>query len=230
MEEPEKRELLKSTLPLLAIVLMASGIVVKTVPLESKRPADPEHAKFSHAGLQDVEARLWEDPFGAMHHIKGSTPDGRCVEALDDGAHYPYALSNLIMFVSRRAAITVLPVLLQGGPYFENGESRRRARYAVVTALLNAGWVPSDEDKMGYVWTFENCVEAPWARRVPELLPYEWFEASPGQPSPESDAGRRQWLLVLWVDEDAVSRAPLRGIERLAELLGHPETVVFQTC
>jgi len=65
--------------------------------------------------------------------------------------------------------------MVSGGPYFEDTEGRRRARYAVVTALLNAGWRPSDEDKLGYVWTFESCVERLWERRAPELLPYEWF-------------------------------------------------------
>ena len=95
---------------------MTSGIVVRTVPLESKRPADPEHAKFSHAGLQDVEARLWQDPFGAIRHLKGSTPGARCEEALEDKGHYPYALSKLITRVNKHADITVLPVLIQGGP------------------------------------------------------------------------------------------------------------------
>ena len=108
-----------------------------------------------------------QDPFGAMRHLKGSTPGTRCEEAVEDKGHYPYKLSMLIMRVNQHVNITVLPVLIQGGPYFENGESRRRARYAVVTALLNAGWEPYDEDKIGYVWTFENCVENVGARRIP---------------------------------------------------------------
>jgi hypothetical protein len=213
MEEPEQKQLLGRVLSLLAIVLMTSGILVKTVPLESKRPVDPERAKFSHAGRQDVEARLWEDPLGAIRHLQGSSPGARCEEALKDKG---------------RTDITVLPVLIQGGPYFENGESRRRARYAVVTALLNTGWEPSDEDKIGYVWTFESCIENAWARRIPELLPYERFNESPKQPSDRSDAStpqRPRSVLILWVDEDAVSRSPLRGVERLSKLLGHPETL-----
>jgi hypothetical protein len=227
MEEPERRGLLESALPLLAIVLITSGIIVRTVPLQSKRPIDPEHAKVSHAGRQDVEARLWEDPFGAIRHIKGSSPDARCQEALRDKAHYPYPLSERFASARKRANITVLPVLLQGGPHFENGESRRRARYAVVMALLNEGWDPSDEDKMGYVWTFESCLEDPPERRIPELLPYEWFVKEPEQSSTQSDAQppRRSRVLILWVDEDAVSRRPLEGVERLAKLLTHPETL-----
>jgi hypothetical protein len=228
MEEAEQKQLLARVLSVLAIVLMTSGILVKTVPLESKRPADPEHAKFSHAGLQDVEARLWQDPFGAMRHLQGSTPSARCAEALKDTAHYPYTLSARIRRVSTLNNITVLPVLMQGGSYFEHGESRRRARYAVVTALINGGWVPSDEDKMGYVWTFENCIEGAWARHIPEILPYEWFDKEPKQPSDQSDAStplQPQRVLVLWVDEDAVSRGPLRGVEQLAALLGNPQTL-----
>jgi hypothetical protein len=148
MAEPDQRQLLGRVLSLLAIVLMTSGVLVKTVPLESKRPVASEHAKFSHAGLQDVEARLWEDPFRAIRHIQGSTPGERCEKALGDTRQQPDALSKRIKFVGTHSKITILPVLIQGGPYFENGESRRRARYAVVMALLNAGWEPSDEEKL----------------------------------------------------------------------------------
>ena len=219
MEDTEQRQLLGRALSLLAIVMMTSGIVVRTVPLESKRPVNAEYTKLSHAGLQDVEARLWQDPFGAMRHLHDSTPGTRCDQALEDKRHSPYALSKRIMRVNTRADITVLPVLLQGGPYFENGESRRRARYAVVMALLNAGWEPSDEDKIGYVWTFESCIEHTGARRIPEILPYERFDEV-SESSTTSTPQRQHSVLILWVDEDAVSRSPLGGVERLSRDTG----------
>ena len=218
MAEPDASQIFAKALPLIAVVFMASGIVVKSIPLESRRPVDPERVKLSHAGRQDIEARLWEDPFTAMRHVKGRFPEERCKEALEDRAHHPEALHKSIAYRADRGhAVSVLPVIVPGGPYFEDGEARRRSRYAVVFALLQSGWTPASEDKLGYVWTLESCAEAPWARLAPELLPYEWFRFN-GIGEGATGAPHRH-LLVLWVDEDAVERRPLHGIERIVERL-----------
>src|SRR6266850_990291 len=225
MAEPDASQIFAKALPLIAVVFMASGIVVKSIPLESRRPVDPERVKLTHAGRQDIEARLWEDPFTAMRHVKGRSPEERCKEALEDRAHHPAALHGSIEYLAiQERAISVLPVMVLGGPYFEDGEGRRRSRYAVVSALLQSGWEPSSEDKIGYVWTLESCIESPWGRLAPELLPYEWFRsddstAANGKSEGEADGSRGRNLLVLWVDEEAVSRQPVRGIERIVELL-----------
>ena len=89
MAEPDASQIFAKALPLIAVVFMASGIVVKSIPLESRRPVDPERVKLTHAGRQDIEARLWEDPFTAMRHVKGRSPEERCKEGLDDRAHHP---------------------------------------------------------------------------------------------------------------------------------------------
>jgi hypothetical protein len=221
MAEPDASQIFARALPLIAIVFIASGIVVKSVPLESRRPVDPERVKFSHAGRQDVEARLWQDPFAAMLHIKGRSPEDRCKEAIEDRAHHPGALHKSIANRTfREHAVSVLPVMVPGGPYFEDSEARRRSRYAVVSALLQSGWTPSSEDKLGYVWTLESCAAAPGARLAPELLPYEWFRLNEsGEGTAGGTSALRRDLLVLWVDEDAVSRQPLKGIERIVERL-----------
>ena len=45
-------------LPIMMVVLLAAGVLVKNVPLESARPTDAERVKFVAASQQDVEARL----------------------------------------------------------------------------------------------------------------------------------------------------------------------------
>src|SRR5258708_26246880 len=77
---------------------------------------------------------------------------------------------------------------------------------------------------MGYVWSLEGCVESPWGRLARELLPYEWFRsddssAANGNGKGEAGGRRGRNLLLLWGDEEAVLRQPLRGIERIVELL-----------
>ena len=47
-------------LPIVMVVLLAGGLLVKNVPLESARPTDLERVKFLPTSQQDVEARLWQ--------------------------------------------------------------------------------------------------------------------------------------------------------------------------
>jgi hypothetical protein len=209
----DARHLLANAVPLIAVVLMASGIVVKTLPLASKRPVEASDAKIAHAGRQDVHARLWEDPFVVMRDVQGGQPAERCKEALEDTAHHPATLTMAVQRALARqgAGVIVMPVFVPGGPYSQDSESRRRTRYATVMALLQAEWEPGDEEKLGFVWTFESCLDAPWSRLMPEILPYEWFKRDRGEKS--------ESVLVLWIDEDAVTRRPLRGMRTLGDLI-----------
>ena len=212
MADFDHRNLLGNALPLIAVVLMASGIVVKTLPLASKRPVEPSDAKIVHAGRQDVHARLWEDPFVVMRDVQGKQPAERCTEALGDTAHHPGTLTATVRRALRQeATVVVMPVFVPGGPYSQDSESRRRTRYAAAMALLQAGWEPSDEEKLGFVWTFESCLDAHWTRLMPEILAYEWFRRDGDQ--------HNESVLVLWIDEDAVSRRPLRGMRALNDLI-----------
>lgn len=213
MADFDHRHLLANAVPLIAVVLMASGIVVKTLPLASKRPVEASDAKIAHAGRQDVHARLWDDPFVVMRDVEGKQPAERCKEALADVMHHPDTLAAAVQRALTRQGreVIVMPVLVPGGPYSQDSESRRRTRYATAMALLQDEWEPSDEEKLGFVWTFESCLDAPWLRLMPEILPYEWFRRD-GEKSGES-------ALVLWIDEDAVSRRPLRGMRSLNELI-----------
>lgn len=223
MADTDAKQIYTNALPLIAVVLMASGIIVKSVPLESRRPVDLERVSVVYAGRQDVEARLWQDPFTAIRGIKGETAEKRCDEAKQDRQHQRLALRNSIAFRARNGdSISVLAVMLLGGPYFEEGEARRRSRYAVVSALLQTGWEPAIEDKLGYVWTLESCIEPPSARRAPELLPYEWFSLDASDGAQGGTRAPRRDLLVLWVDQSALSWRPLQGIERIVELLAVP--------
>src|SRR5687767_13999698 len=58
--------LLGNPLPIVLVALLAAGVLIKQVPLQSARPIDSERVKFVPAAQQDVEARLWQDPFAAV--------------------------------------------------------------------------------------------------------------------------------------------------------------------
>ena len=109
---------------------------------------------------------------------------------------------------------------LPGAPYMEDGEVRRRTRYAVSSGLERAGFVPEDEHHLGY---FQPRVSD---LTLPDVVPYEWFART------GSDQQQARHILVLWVNEDALHGTPLRKLAGLADALrpgnmrGAPVTIV----
>jgi hypothetical protein len=63
----------------------------------------------------------------------------------------------------------VLAALVSGGSYVSSGESRRKNRYAVLSALHAAGYLPTDELHLHY-WRTNAFGHGS------EPVPYEWFE------------------------------------------------------
>ena len=58
--------LLGNPLPVVLVALLAAGVLIKHEELKSARPNDSERVKFVSEGQQNVEARLWQDPFAAV--------------------------------------------------------------------------------------------------------------------------------------------------------------------
>ena len=80
-------------LPIVMVVLLAAGVLVKNVPLESARPTDSERVKFVATSQQDVEARLWQDPFAAVaRHENSSDQAITPKEETSPTSHLPEAL------------------------------------------------------------------------------------------------------------------------------------------
>lgn len=59
------------------VLLAAVGtyFVVQQVPLEGSRPPTNERPIQQQAGVQDVDARLWQDPFAAVAAVLSSSAD-----------------------------------------------------------------------------------------------------------------------------------------------------------
>lgn len=189
------------------ILVVASAFLAQYVPLHGSRPATVEQVPARPAEQQDVDARLWEDPFAAVERhrekaaqrakadrdVCGSTPE--CVAAwnADVNRHDRTVVADA---VARSTDVLLLPVMVFGGRYGEDAEHRRRTRYAVVSALGVAGYTPVDSEQIGYYVPRRSIA------RAPEIVPYEWFE--------HGHDPRR--ILVLWLDETAFGDAPLAAI------------------
>jgi hypothetical protein len=137
-----------SIVMLLVAAATAFYVGSRNPPLFSTRPAEPASEIGRTSGEQDVDARLWQDPFDAVNR---GIADRRA-EKRD-----PYAGHGIDEFKRLPEPTLLLGV---GLPYPEAVETRRRLRYAVLSALhvAEARYFPSDERHIGYLVTDKNLL------------------------------------------------------------------------
>lgn len=127
-----------SSLPgngIVAIVLLAAGVLlVREMPLETTRLPANEPRIEQHYSKQDVDARLWQDPLGAIAKYRVELrKSGQDKLDHEDRLRSAEDLAREVHEFSQsgdtKAPVQVLAVMLAGGPYSENVERRRRGRY-----------------------------------------------------------------------------------------------------
>ncbi len=257
MEGPERNH---TVLPISAVLLILGlgSYYLLEQPYRSLRPPQSLETMAHPGALEDLDARLWEDPFGAVERaaevsacrevedaavVAASLPQGGrpadevqrlqgSVARFEESAKH--RLWQLAREVRRRSDLAVeaagdrpprrivlLPVLVPGEPYFEQAETRRRVRYAVLSGLGEAGYVPESSDHVGVVetcWSSAERLEIAGGQPVP--VPYEWFEVDRLRPPEEQ--GSEEAVLVLWLDESELrSNLWARVDDLLRHLIGY---------
>ncbi len=101
----------------------------------------------------------------------------------------------------------LLAVMLPGGASAELGEIRIRRRYAVLSALHLAGWVPDNASRIGYFRTLPEAAR-PNRPSLPDLVPYEWMV-------PVDGSTDERPLLVLWLEDSAFRNRFHAGLTEL---------------
>ncbi len=211
----KSRGLFANPLPIVMVVLLAAGVLVRNVPLESARPIDPERVKFMPTTQQDVEARLWQDPFAAIEkHEERSAQAAEVaptLKASNSKAHTTEALHERINELRHLdpSRLTVVAVSVFGGSFVEAAEYRRRSRFAVVSALGFHQYHPENADAIGY---FNINLPESGSRPLQLTVPYEWYERK----DPSSN------VLVLWLNEEKFTTAPLVKLHALFRGLTPP--------
>ena len=114
--------------------------------LESSRPTDPEHQINEILSRQDVEARLWQDPFAAIAREREDRKNNKQEERAVD-----HSVQKNFPEVPEGPKTLFLGVTLPGTSYTEAAETRRRLRYAILSALHVAKYEPADEKHLGYL-------------------------------------------------------------------------------
>src|SRR5262245_32454967 len=228
---------------LLAVLMLVAGAIWVNLSLEGRRPSAPA-AGYRPGGAQDVDARLWQDPFGAVAKAREKRAEARKkaaapmdiswrpndvalkdvalslvpreVTADADPEHPASALARQVKDkLADQGEVIVLGVMVFGNATVGADEYRRRTRYAVLSGMLQDSFSPVDPERVGYVDT------QALGPGHPQFVPYEWFR---------DNWNRKRNLLVLWVDEGAFSlpvaaaiplheRGPLARLSRLTALL-----------
>jgi len=124
-------------LPLLAVL---AGVIAQYKPLVSERPLVPSEKNAQVIAAQDVDARLWQDPIGVAQKQKSLLDEQIEKGVVKKGSAESHDICALTDLLSQRVStfhghVLLLAVMLDAGPYSEQGESRLRARQAVLEGL-----------------------------------------------------------------------------------------------
>jgi hypothetical protein len=208
---------------LVAVALLIAGaLFVREVPLEATRPPSGEPRVAQHFSLQDIDARLWQDPFGAVERGRAeerkAKPE-RDPATIDSSQRTPEKLAaDIRRRIEQNHPVEILAVMLGGGPYADSVEARRRVRYAVLAGLGMSHLTPADNEHLGYYLPVKDTQGE--ISSLPESVPYEWFEPASGNggAGPET----RPQVLVMWLQAEAFSDDPLTKVRELARPFDRP--------
>jgi hypothetical protein len=184
---------------LVLLLLAAAGtyFVTRQAPLEDNRPPTTEMSVPERGRLQDVDSRLWQDPFAAVgEYLKKAELDpGKCAS----GEIADHCRSPLWDLAGEMPI--VLAASVSGAPYSEDHEVRRRTRYAILAGLSQEGLIAENPQHIGF---YRPSTTASLQTELPRVVPFEWFR---------SGDGKRRRVLLLWFDEDVLGQHPLTQFE-----------------
>lgn len=230
MTEDNKRKFDVPWGTLLPLVAIIAGVVAQLRPLVSTRPSVPAEKSMPIIAVQDVDARLWQDPISVAQK-QSTLLEERIEKGLAKGdvikSHQTGALAELLRERASKFHVLLLAVMLDAGPYSEQGESRLRSRQAVLEGLSESGFVPADGEHIGFVtagWppVPENATSSlnappPPAVERTVLLPWEECEAR-DDPTKVFPPGTTR-VVVLWLPAVSFNPTPLSYFAGLIEQL-----------
>lgn len=222
-----------------ASVLIAAlgigGTYLAETQLQSSRHIEtPVTPIVAMAYEETLEARLWQDPLEVVNKdwerslnklYDTDEPQQFPANAIEPSE--PQQLSDRITANhDADCPLLVMPVWVESGWYANQRETRRRQRYALVTAATVQHFVPSEPHKIGFMLANNQNAHAEPLNKVlgtstslyksHSPIPYEWYEPSNNQLN--CDHGWRN-ILVLWLSTDFLRSAPLNRTSALIESL-----------
>jgi len=214
---------------ILALLTLLGGVLLISHKLSSDRPVASSGVRNEEISEQQIDTRLWEDPFG--HSAAVSNRDAK----LGD-------LEGELGELKRRGKhFRVLAVMVPGGPASEEREFRLRTRFAVVSALAESAYAPRHQAHIGIgnmdwpstlaILVGQNLTNGPPPKATGEppktkamFYAFEWYahehfvQHRVGRPT------NTEPTLVLWLDEDQFGDFPIPRLDTFFRQLGFAET------
>jgi hypothetical protein len=211
-------------LPLMAVL---AGIVAQYKPLVSTRPATPAEKPVPVVAKEDVDARLWQDPIAVAQKQRSALFADVSTGLVQKNKATGHDISDLKLLIGESASsaerigskLLLLGVMIDAGPYSEQGELRLRARQAILEGLSESGFVPIDSEHIGYVtspWPLPIDYAPNMADPLANsqlLLP--WEECVSVYPSRTQTAR----VIVLWLPATNFNVKPLTNLASLINFL-----------
>ncbi len=208
---------------LLPLVAVLAGVVAQYKPLVSTRPPIAAEKTIPVIAAQDVDARLWQDPISVAEKQKASLDaqiEAGTVKQSAAESHDICALAELLRRNASSARVLLLMVMIDAGPYSEQGESRLRARPAVLEALSESGFAPLDGEHIGFVtadWPPQQ-EEAVGQRPIARALLLPWEQCIARDP-PHAHPKDTRWVIVLWLPAASFNVNPLSRFASIIDQL-----------
>src|SRR6266568_1187400 len=223
MADNDKRKLDIPWATLLPLAAVLAGVVAQYKPLVSTRPPIAAEKTIPVIAAQDVDARLCQDPISVAEKQKASLDaqiEAGTVKQSAAESHDICALAELLRRNASSARVLLLMVMIDAGPYSEQGESRLRARPAVLEALSESGFAPLDGEHIGFVtadWPPQQ-EEAVGQRPIARALLLPWEQCIARDP-PHAHPKDTRWVIVLWLPAASFNVDPLSRFANIIDQL-----------
>jgi hypothetical protein len=197
------------------LLLAILGLIATHTTVESPRPAPPGTPARPRAIDNLLQARLWQDPLATARRGQWNRP------LIDIVSSAPVGLNR-----NAPPVLFLFDCIDPDEETTEAAEQRRRERYATLSALSTAGYVPAEPDHIRCVrlvdegnGSKESAVEAlgaqswrlddqQWAAQM--RLPYEWYRAEGQTPTGGGARPKYAAVCVVWVNALTDSNSQLK--------------------
>ncbi|MGE8066282.1 hypothetical protein [Pseudomonas sp. NPDC089569] len=198
-------------LPGSAVIL---SLVISTFALTRAPFLEPRPVGAQFQAQLPIEARLWQDPFDALERYRTK------LKAISQAEADKLCSPTITRLPGETATPDIMVALVEGGPYADEVEQRRRMRYALLAGFKNSHRVPAQEQYIHCLRLSRNLsANDPQQEGVLDI-PYETFETNRLDPMPsESTAPPANQAIVFWLKQDALLSQPLLNLDKLRKSL-----------
>ncbi|KAA5842490.1 hypothetical protein F2A38_12565 [Pseudomonas chlororaphis] len=231
-------------LPGSALIL---SLVVSTFALTREPFLEPRPIGAQFQAQPPIEARLWQDPFDALERHRKKFKDGNKPPSNDFECSSDLVVVTPAVLDEKKTQQPAEPpqlmvALVEGGPYADEVEMRRRIRYAILAGVKNSRMVPEDEQHIRCLALADDLSGTPITSQAGQQekskyaeIPYETFIANPFDPPRDMQDKQRPSArtILLWVKQEHLGSHPLQRLEALRLTLQsrlHSDCGPPQTC